>query len=168
MCSLDFGRPRESDSLFTLLLLFLASNFAFLMGFPVKTSFCMQHISERQTQTLKSHGLWRSHMLYASSGVNNLHLLELAKWVQLLPAPGPDSLCGNSEETQSQRPLQKNISKKDKHFWKSMGNEEFPTKKKKKNQGYLSRSFYLVTLQIIQWVTSSGSFIVITILDFFF
>lgn len=84
--------------------LFLASNFAFIRGFPVKSPLCMQHISERQIQPLKSHGLRRSHMLYASSGVNNLQcLLELAKWVQLVPAAGPDRQCGDSEEMQSQR-----------------------------------------------------------------
>lgn len=96
--------PEKSASLFALLYLFLASNFAFLRGFPVKSSLCMKHISERQNQPLKSHGLGRSHMLYGSSGENNLRcLLELAKWVQLLPAAGPARQCGDREEVQSQR-----------------------------------------------------------------
>jgi len=49
-------------------------------------------------------------MLYASSGVDNLCLLDLTKWVQLLPAAGPARPCGNSEDMQSQRPLKKHSS----------------------------------------------------------
>lgn len=45
-------------------------------------------------------------MLYAPPGVNNiLHLIEFAKWVQLLPASGPRRLHGSSKGMQSQRPV---------------------------------------------------------------
>lgn len=38
-------------------------------------------------------------MLYASSGVNNLlHLLELARWVQLLSAAGSARQCDGDAE----------------------------------------------------------------------
>lgn len=151
MCFLNFGRPRKSASLFALLFLFLASNFAFLRDIPVKSSLCMQYISERQTQPPKSHGFWRSHMLYASSGVNYLRcLLELAKWVQLLPAAGPAGQCG----TVKRRRARGNCGS-------IHGEWGIPKEKNTKDDSAF------VIFQIRYGVSSSVSFIVSIILDLF-
>lgn len=72
-------------------------------------------------------------MLYASSGVNNLlNLLELAKWVQLLPAAGSARQCGDSKDMQRQRPLRKDTNKENRYFRKSTENEVFATEEIKK------------------------------------
>lgn len=98
MCFPNFGRLSNSISPFALLLLFLASNFAFLL----KTAVCTMFLKGKQSllNLMDSGGC----MLYAPPRVNNLlHLIEFAKWVQVLPAAGPHRLHGSSRGMQSQR-----------------------------------------------------------------